>query len=50
MLRRESVGSTELNIESLPVPVEFADYHQETVADDQNAVYVIILFFFTYTL
>lgn len=38
MLRRDS--STELNIESLPAPVEFADRHQEIVPDDQNAVYV----------
>lgn len=50
MLRRESVGSTELNIESLPVPVEFADYRQDTVVDDQNAVYVTIFFFIMCTL
>ncbi|KAF0760760.1 diacylglycerol kinase eta-like [Aphis craccivora] len=38
MLRRESSCSTELNIESLPAPVEFSDCRQEIVLDDQNAV------------
>ncbi|VVC34305.1 Hypothetical protein CINCED_3A011770 [Cinara cedri] len=38
MLSRESSCSTELIIESLPAPVEFADCRQETVQDDQNAV------------
>lgn len=50
MLRRNSLNSTELNVESLPAPVEFADCRQEIVVDDQNAVYVnfffFILFFF----
>lgn len=41
MSRRDSSCSTELNIESLPAPVEFADCRQEIVPDDQNAVYVI---------
>lgn len=45
MSRRDSSCSTELNIESLPAPVEFADCRQETVPDDQNAVYVIFLLF-----
>lgn len=45
MLRRESSCSTELNIESLPVPVEFSDCRQEIVVDDQNAVYVKLHFF-----
>lgn len=45
MLRRESSSSTELNIESLPVPVEFSDCRQEIVLDDQNAVYVKLIFF-----
>lgn len=40
MLRRDSTNSTELNIESLPAPVEFADCRREIVPDDQNAVYV----------
>jgi len=40
MLRRDSSCSTELNIESLPAPIEFADCQQEIVLDDQNAVYV----------
>jgi hypothetical protein len=40
MLRRNSSNSTELNVESLPAPVEFADCRQEIVMDDQNAVYV----------
>lgn len=45
MLRRESSCSTELNIESLPAPVEFSDCRQEIVLDDQNAVYVELFFF-----
>lgn len=45
MSRRDSSCSTELNIESLPAPVEFADCRQETVPDDQNAVYVFFLLF-----
>lgn len=45
MLRRESSCSTELNIESLPVPVEFSDCRQEIVLDDQNAMYVKFIFF-----
>jgi len=45
MLRRESSCSTELNIESLPAPVEFSDCRQEIVLDDQNAVYVELIFF-----
>lgn len=44
MLRRESSCSTELNIESLPVPVEFSDCRQEIVLDDQNAMYVNFFF------
>jgi hypothetical protein len=46
MLRRESSCSTELNIESLPAPVEFSDCRQEIVLDDQNATYVKLIFFF----
>lgn len=38
LLRRESSSSTELNIGSLPAPVEFADCRQEVVMDDQNLV------------
>ncbi|XP_050419920.1 diacylglycerol kinase eta isoform X2 [Adelges cooleyi] len=38
-MRRDSdVCSTDLNIESLPAPVEFADCYQDTVIDDQNGV------------
>lgn len=44
MLSRDSSCSAELNIESLPAPVEFADCRQETVQDDQNAVYVNLVF------
>lgn len=40
MQRRDSSNSTELNIESVPAPVEFADFRQDTIQDDQNAVYV----------
>lgn len=40
MLRRESSCSTDLNIESLPAPVQFADCYQEIIMDDQNAVLV----------
>lgn len=40
MSRRDSSCSTELNIESLPAPVEFADCRHEAVLDDQNTVYV----------
>jgi len=50
MLRRESSSSTELNIESLPVPVEFSDSRQEIVVDDQNAVYVKFIFFMYFNL
>jgi len=48
MLRRASSSSTELNIESLPVPVEFSDCRQEIVLDDQNAVYVKLNFFYVF--
>lgn len=46
MLSRDSSCSTDLNIESLPAPVEFSDCRQEIVLDDQNAVYVKLNYFF----
>jgi len=46
MLRRDSSCSTELNIESVPAPVEFSDCRQEIVLDDQNAMYVKLHYFF----
>ncbi|XP_050541600.1 diacylglycerol kinase eta-like isoform X2 [Daktulosphaira vitifoliae] len=36
--RRDSACSLDLNIESLPAPIEFADSRQETITEDQNAV------------